>query len=102
MEKLCFAVPAAFDAACGFGCATLSPIQNGAVCERAVYPWALDMECLTGDYETLLAGAEQAAARRGQPFVTVVVFRQRRGRERLSAAAAGRTDRPDGGRRRGV
>lgn len=74
MEKLCFAVPAAFDAACGFGCATLSPIQNSAACERAVYPRALDMECLTGDYEMLLAGAEQAAARRGQPFVTVVVF----------------------------
>lgn len=74
MEKLCFAVPAAFDAACGFGCATLSPIQNSAACERAVYPRALDMECLTGDYETLLTAAEQAAARRGQPFVTVVVF----------------------------
>lgn len=74
MEKLCFAAPAAFDAACGFGCATLSPIQNSAACERAVYPRALDMECLTGDYESLLTAAEQAAARRGQPFVTVVVF----------------------------
>lgn len=74
MEKLCFATPAAFDAAAGFGCATLSPIQNGAVCERAAYPHALDMECLTGGYEALLAAARETVTRRGQPFATVVVF----------------------------
>ena len=45
MEKLCFATPAAFDAA-GFGCATLSPIMNGAVCESACYPQALHIERL--------------------------------------------------------
>lgn len=74
MEKLCFATPAAYDAAAGFGCATLSPIMNGAACECAAYPQALDMECLTGTYETLLTAAQEVAARRGQPFVTVVVF----------------------------